>query len=66
MNHGMNHDKFMILGLIVQKPYVSAFQNFFWIENPLNIKEVMKKNVFRDLIPNPFHHWPHPLIEINF
>ena len=28
------------------KPYVSAFQNFFRIENPLNIKEVMSKNVF--------------------
>ena len=27
------------------KPYVSAFQNFFRIENPLNIKEVMSKNV---------------------
>ena len=27
------------------KPYVSAFQNFFWIENPLNIKQIMSKNV---------------------
>ena len=25
---------------MVGKPYVSAFQNFFWIENPLNIKEI--------------------------
>ena len=25
---------------------VSAFQNFFWIENQLNIKEVMSKNMF--------------------
>ena len=24
---------------------VSAFQNFLWIENPLNIKKVMSKNV---------------------
>ena len=31
---------------MVGKPYVSAFQNFFWIENPLNIKEVMSKNMF--------------------
>ena len=27
------------------KPYVSAFQNFFRIENPLNIKQVMSKNI---------------------
>ena len=31
---------------MVEKLSVSAFQNFFWIENPLNIKEVMSKNVF--------------------
>ena len=31
---------------MVGKPYVSAFQNFFRIENPLNIKQVMSKNVF--------------------
>ena len=30
---------------MVGKPYVSAFQNFFRIENPLNIKQVMSKNV---------------------
>ena len=30
---------------MAEKPYVSAFQNFFWIENPLNIKQVMSKNV---------------------
>ena len=30
---------------MVGKPYVSAFQNFFQIENPLNIKQVMSKNV---------------------
>ena len=30
---------------MVEKPYVSAFQNFFRIENPLNIKEVISKNV---------------------
>ena len=30
---------------MAEKPKVSAFQNFFWIENPLNIKEVMSKNV---------------------
>ena len=28
------------------KPCVSAFQNFFRIENLLNIKEVMSKNMF--------------------
>ena len=30
---------------MAEKPEVSAFQNFFRIENPLNIKEVMSKNV---------------------
>ena len=30
---------------MVEKPQVSAFQNFFWIENPLSIKEVMIQNV---------------------
>ena len=30
---------------MVEKPSVSAFQNFFWIENPLSIKEVMSQNV---------------------
>ena len=31
---------------MVEKLKVSAFQNFFRIENPLNIKEVMGKNMF--------------------
>ena len=30
---------------MAEKPLVSAFQNFFRIENPLNIKEVMSQNV---------------------
>ena len=30
---------------MAEKPYVSAFQNFFRIENSLNIKQVMSKNV---------------------
>ena len=30
---------------MAKKPYVSAFQNFFQIENPLNIKQVMSKNI---------------------
>ena len=30
---------------MVGKPYVSAFQNFFRIENPLSIKQVMSKNI---------------------
>ena len=30
---------------MTEKPSVSACQNFFWIKNPLNIKEVMSKNV---------------------
>ena len=31
---------------IVEKPSVSAFQNFLWIENQLNIKKVMGRNVW--------------------
>ena len=30
---------------MVGKSYVSAFQNFFRIENPLNIKQVKSKNI---------------------
>ena len=30
---------------MVEKPSVSAFQNFLRIENPLDIKEVMSKNI---------------------
>ena len=31
---------------MVEKPSVSAFQNFLRIENPLNIKKVMGRNVW--------------------
>ena len=31
---------------MVEKPPVSAFQNFLWIENQLNIKKVMGRNVW--------------------
>ena len=31
---------------MVEKPRVSAFQNFLRIENPLNIKKVMGRNVW--------------------
>ena len=31
---------------MVEKPWLSAFQNFLRIENPLIIKKVMGKNVF--------------------
>ena len=30
---------------MIEKPSVSAFQNFLWIENQLNIKKVMGRNV---------------------
>ena len=30
---------------MVEKPSILAFQNFFRIENPLSIKEVMSQNV---------------------
>ena len=31
---------------MVEKPSVSAFQNFLWIENRLNIKKVMDRNMW--------------------
>ena len=36
----------MVFDGMVEKPWVSAFQNFLRIENPLNIKEVMSTNVY--------------------
>ena len=36
---------YIALDGMVGKISVSAFQNFFWIENQLNIKKVMSKNV---------------------
>ena len=35
-----------VFDCMVGKLSVSAFQNFFQIENPLNINEVMSKNVY--------------------
>ena len=37
-------------GGMVGKPWFSAFQNFFRIENPLNIKKVMGRNMCIDCI----------------
>ena len=37
---------YMALDGMFGKVSVSAFQNFFWIENCLNIKKVISKNVF--------------------
>ena len=39
------HAFYTVFDGMVGKPYVSAFQNFFGIENLLNIKEVMSKNL---------------------
>ena len=36
---------YTVFDAMVEKPSVSAFQNFFRIENPLSIKEVMSQNV---------------------
>ena len=36
---------YIALDGMVGKVSVSAFQNFFWIENPFIIKKVMSKNV---------------------
>ena len=38
-------DMYNIDGM-VEKPWVSAFQNFLRIENPLNIKKVIGRNVW--------------------
>ena len=38
---------------MVEKPSVSAFQNFFQIENWLNIKKVMDRNVWMCFISPP-------------
>ena len=36
---------YIVFDGMVEKPSVSAFQNFLWIENQLNIKKVMGRNV---------------------
>ena len=37
---------YIVFDGIVEKPWVSAFQNFLQIENLLNIKKVMGRNVW--------------------
>ena len=37
---------YIVFDGMVEKPWVSAFQNFLRIENPLNIKKVMGRNVW--------------------
>ena len=37
---------YIVFNAMVGKVYVSAFQNFLQVENRLNIKKVMSKNVF--------------------
>ena len=37
--------RYIVFDGMGEKPKVSAFQNFLWIENWLNIKKVMGKNV---------------------
>ena len=36
---------YIVFDGMVEKPLVSAFQNFLWIENQLNIKKVIGRNV---------------------
>ena len=36
---------YIVFDGMVEKPSVSAFQNFLWIDNRLNIKKVMGRNV---------------------
>ena len=40
---------------MVGKPWLSAFQNFFQIKNPLNIKKVMGRNMCIDCIDIPWN-----------
>ena len=42
---------YIALGGMVGKVSVSAFQNFFWIENLLNIKKVMSKTFKASFYP---------------
>ena len=35
---------------MAEKPSVSAFQNFLWIENRLNIKKVMGRNMWMSFL----------------
>ena len=44
--NGMYVEDFKNTQDLVDKLLVSAFQNFFRIENLLNIKEIMSKNMF--------------------
>ena len=37
---------YIVFDGMVEKSSVSAFQNFLWIENWLNIKKVMDRNVW--------------------
>ena len=46
LRHVQHASTYIGFDCMVGKLSVSAFQNFFHIENPLNIKEVMSKNVF--------------------
>ena len=39
-------DTYIVFDGMVEKPLVSAFQNFLWIENLLNIKKVIGRNVW--------------------
>ena len=36
---------YIVFDDVVERPSVSAFQNFLWIENRLNIKKVIGRNV---------------------
>ena len=50
---------YIVFDGMVEKPWVSAFQNFLWIENQLNIKKVMGRNVwmcFDSSIDSPDKH----------
>ena len=37
---------YIVFDGMVEKPWVSAFKNFLQIENPLNIKKVVGRNVW--------------------
>ena len=46
LQHFQHASTYIVFDGMVGKPEVSAFQNFFWIENQVNIKNVMSKDVY--------------------
>ena len=50
---------------MVEKPSVSAFQNFLWIENWLNIEKIMGRNVWMCFVLTASTYALHALIFVS-